>query len=33
MDEIIKGLKELKDAIIAKGIADLKYVDLSLIHI
>lgn len=29
MDEIIKGLKELKDAIIAKGIADLKYVDLA----
>lgn len=28
MDEIIKGLKEIKDAIIAKGIADLKYVDL-----
>lgn len=28
MDEIIKGLKEIKDAIIAKGIAELKYVDL-----
>ena len=28
MAEIIKGLKEIKDAIIAKGIADLKYVDL-----
>lgn len=29
MDEIIKGLKELKDAIVAKGIADLKYVDMA----
>lgn len=29
MDEIIKGLRELKGAIIAKGIADLKYVDLA----
>ena len=28
MDEIIKGLQELKDAIIYKGIADTHYMDL-----
>ena len=28
MDEIIKGLQELKDAIIYKGIADTHYIDL-----
>ena len=28
MDEIIKGLKELKNAIICKGIADTRYIDL-----
>ena len=28
MDEIIKGLKELKDAIIYKAIADTHYIDL-----
>lgn len=28
MDEIIKGLKELKEAIIYKEIADMKYVDM-----
>ena len=28
MDEIIKGLKELKSAIIYKGIADTHYIDL-----
>lgn len=28
MDEIIKGLQELKDAIIYKGITDMHYIDL-----